>query len=162
MRGMARKETGGLLPAAALAVLLTLAAACGGGGGGGSAPAATQGGAQPGATAAAQAGSSSQTFTGPQQPAAGPAVHILEPFAGSTVTSPFTVRLAVDQFRPGAGQDGFVVVQLDGKTVATTDQLQVTVTASPGSHALTAMLVDPQKKPLSGSAALVNEAVTVK
>ncbi|MDI3317997.1 MAG: hypothetical protein QJR14_10340 [Bacillota bacterium] len=92
----------------------------------------------------------------------GPAVHILEPGPGSTVQSPFTVKLAVDNFKLGAQQDGSIVVQVDGKSVATTDQLQLTVQAAPGSHALTAMLVDAHQKPLPGMAAQVTEAVTVK
>ncbi|MDI3298554.1 MAG: hypothetical protein QJR08_05230 [Bacillota bacterium] len=147
---------------AVLAALLLLTAACGGGGG--AAPAAGGASGQPaGSSGSSVQGPAGQTGSAvtPAQPTA-PAVHILEPFASSTVPQQFTVRLAVDNFKPGAQQDGFIVVQLDGKTVATTDQLQVTVKASPGTHALGAMLVDAQRKPVPGTAAQVNEAITVK
>ncbi len=78
-------------------------------------------------------------------------IFIDAPVEGDTLTSPtMTLRMSVsNDFKPG--EDGRILIRVDGISVLETPALRTTLTVPPGTHQVEAQLVDMRSRPLSTS-----------
>ena len=73
------------------------------------------------------------------------------PAQGDTLTGPtMTLRMSVSSdFQPG--EDGRILIRVDGVRVLETQALRTTIAIPPGTHQVEAQLVDMRSRPISTS-----------
>jgi hypothetical protein len=78
-------------------------------------------------------------------------IFIDEPFQGDTVRSPtVTFRMSVSSDFE-LGEDGRILIRVDGYRILETDSLRTTLVISPGTHEVEAQLVDMRSRPVRTS-----------